>query len=154
LKNKTKTYALLVLVFTIWGIIGFKMFSAIKPEIPEQVNQQSTILFIPKTDISGDVFSIQPSERDPFLGTLYTKKQTKKKSKSKVEKQELVWVPIVYHGIVSSSNNKEGIYILSIQGKQHLVKIGQTINNVKLLRATRTEILVQFKGVRKFIAKS
>lgn len=153
MKSKVKTYLLLIAVLSIWTIIGFKIVSTLNPDIPKISQQEDMIAFTPKNNIVADTFSIQPSERDPFLGTLVAKKQESSKPTTKTPKEALVWMPIVYHGTVSKQDSKEKICVISIDGQQHIMKMGQDMNGVKLVRATNTEILVSYKGARKTIPK-
>lgn len=153
MKSKAKTYLLLIAVLSIWSIIGLKIVSTLNPDAPEVNQQENTVAFTPKNSIEADTFSIQPSERDPFLGTLVAKKQESSKPTTKTPKEALVWMPIVYHGTVSKQDSKEKICVVSIDGQQNIMKIGQEMNGVKLLKATNTEILVGYKGAKKTIPK-
>lgn len=153
MKSKAKTYLLLIAVLSIWGIIGFKIVSTINPNVPEVKQHEDRVAFAPKASIEVDTFSIQMSERDPFLGTLLVKKQEVNKSVNSIGKEPLVWMSILYHGMVSKQDSKEKTCIISIDGQQQIMKIGQDMNGVKLLRATNTEILVSYKGARKTIPK-
>ena len=77
MKTKKKTYLLLVLVVAVWGTIGYKVVSALNPELPE-IKQQSFVENINfKIDTKVDTFSVKLVNRDPFLGTLL-KKEVKK----------------------------------------------------------------------------
>ena len=155
MNNKTKTYALLAGVLIIWGIIGFKIVSALDPDLPRPSHQDDTVLFTPQTTQDIDTFSIQPLQRDPFLGTVYIKsKPTSTKPKINKSKGPVVWVSVNYHGIVSKQGSPERICVLSINGQQHLMKIGQKIDGVTLIRATSSDVLVGYKGMKKTITKS
>ena len=152
MKNKTKTYTLLILVLSIWGIIGYKIIATVNSALPEIASQNFEHTFNPKTNTEVDTFSIQSSERDPFLGTLYIKK---KSIPQKIKpKTPLVWLPIIYHGNISKQNAKAKVYIISIDNQQHLMKTGQTINEIKLVRGNNSNIIVSYKGVRKTIEKT
>lgn len=153
MKSKTKTYLLLIAVLSIWGIIGFKIVSTLNPHVPEVSQNENRVVFTPKTNMAIDTFSIQMSERDPFLGTLLVKKQVANKSVNSTPKEPLVWMPILYHGMVSKRDSNEKICVISIDGQQHIMKVGQDLNGVKLLRATNTEISVGYKGLRKTVSR-
>ena len=84
MKNKAKTYSLLLGVLVIWGIIGFKIVATLNPDVPELVQQDDTVLFSPQKAQAIDTFSINPSQRDPFFGTFYIKKKTNTKTRLKV----------------------------------------------------------------------
>lgn len=153
MKNKAKTYLLLAAVLTIWGIIGFKIMSTLNPDAPEVNQQEDLVAFIPKNNMVLDTFSIQTAERDPFLGTLYVKKQVLTKPKTSVPKETFEWIPIVYHGTVSKQDSEEKIYVVSINGQQNILRVGQEINKVKLVSATSSEIIVSYNGAKKTILK-
>jgi hypothetical protein len=153
LKNKTKTYVLLVAVLAIWGIIGFKILSTLNPDAPKMVAQDDTELISPKAILNTEIFTIQSAERDPFLGTLYAKKKINTYPKTIIPKEVFVWIPVLYHGTVSIQNSKEKICVLSINGQQQIMKVGQEVNEVKLVKANNTEVLVSYKGKRKAIQK-
>jgi len=144
---------LLVAVLAIWGIIGFKIMVTLNPEVPKVAKQDGTELFSPKVKTVMQSFTIQSSERDPFLGTLTIKKKLEEKPKAVSKKQAVVWVPIRYHGAISKLDNKDKVCVVSINGQQHLMKIGQDLNGVKLLKASDIEILVSYKGEKKNIEK-
>jgi|SRR5690606_22072371 len=153
MKNKTKTYLLLVAVLAIWGFIGFKIVSSLNPE-PPKVNVAETMAsFAPNINTSQEKFSIQLPERDPFLGKMYIKK-TDVKPKPVVYKQPMEWLPITYHGLISKPDTKDKICIVSINGYQRIMKVGQNIEGVKLLKATTNEINVSYKGLKKTINKA
>ncbi|WP_156113409.1 hypothetical protein [Wocania ichthyoenteri] len=152
MKTKTKTYTLLTLVLGIWGVIGYKILSAVNPTSPEFVEQNLDVSFNPKARKETDTFSIKPVNRDPFLGTLLIKKKTI--TKNPKHKTTVVWKPIIYHGNVSNQNGKTKVFIISIDGQQHLIKPGQVINEVKLIKGNSKSVLLSYKGVRKNISKS
>ena len=87
------------------------------------------------------------------MGTLLIKKKPEEKPKVKPKSDPFVWPSIVYNGTVSNQNSKEKISVLTINGQQHIMKVGQTMNGVKLLRANNKEILISYKGTKKTIAK-
>ncbi len=151
MKNKTKTYLLLGAVLAIWGIIGFRIMSTLNPEAPEVLPQDNMVAFKPKTTIAVDTFSVQAVERDPFLGTLYAKKKTK--TKRVKPKETLTWAPIVYHGAIAKQQSKTQVFVISINGQQHLMKIGQTIDEIKLVKANAKQITLRYKNERKTVDK-
>ena len=140
-------------VLAIWGIIGFKIMSTLSPEPPQAKKQEDRIVFTPKSHTVKDTFSIQPVQRDPFLGTLYVKKQEATIPRTTKPKEAFTWIPITYHGTVSKQDSKEKLCILSINGQQHIMKTGQEVHEVKLVKASNTDIQVTYKGQRKTVPK-
>ncbi|WP_298341162.1 hypothetical protein [uncultured Algibacter sp.] len=153
MKSKTKTYLLLVLVLAIWGAIGYQIVSAVNPEKEKVVNQDFAIAFNPKAETEVDTFSIQTADRDPFLGTRLVK-QTSKSTLSKLKQQPVVWKPITYHGNISNQNKKAVVYVISIEGSQYLMKIGQVVKNIKLIKGTSKHVQLRYKGKIKTITKT
>lgn len=153
MNNKAKTYILLVTVLAIWGIIGFKILTTLNPDAPNMMPQNDMVAFKPKTNIAVDTFSVQLTERDPFLGTLYIKKKPKAKTKRVKPKEALVWAPIIYHGAIAKQQSKTQVFVISINGQQNLMKVGQEVNGIKLVKANAKEIRVTYKGEKKTIAK-
>lgn len=153
MNNKTKTYLLLAAVLSIWGIIGFKMFSTLNPDTPLDIPQDNKVTFKPKTSTEIDTFSIQTTNRDPFLGTLYKKKKAKVKTKPTRPKPALVWPSITYHGAVAKQQSKAKVFVVSINGNQHIMRVGQQMDGVKLIRAVSKIITVTYKGAIKTVTK-
>lgn len=147
MKNKTKTYILLTLVLGIWGVIGYRILSVANPTLPDIAQQNGDVNFKPKTRIENDTFSIKTVNRDPFLGTLLIKKKSKPRRTK--PKEPFIWKPVIYHGIISNQNSKTKVYIVSIDNQQHLMKLGQVVNEVKLIRGNKNSIIVSYKGDRK-----
>ena len=142
LKNKKKTYVLLVLVITVWGTIAYKIMSALNPELPEIQQQKIAINNNYKVVTTVDTFSISAVNRDPFLG-FYTKKPSKLKPRKRIP----VWIPIQYNGIVKRGHNQ--MFIVSIKGKQHLLKKGQVKDSVKLVYGNSKSITMRYKNSTK-----
>ncbi|GAA3614546.1 hypothetical protein Q4Q39_02670 [Flavivirga amylovorans] len=153
MKSKTKTYTLLGLVLAIWGIVGYRIILTIKPTEPNTSKQNINVAFNPKINTKVDTFSIQPLDRDPFLGILHKKRNPISNTKKAVLKTPILWPSLVYHGVILKQDSKEKVCVLSINEKQHIIKVGQNIENVKLLKANSKEASVIFKGQRKTITK-
>lgn len=138
-------------MLAIWGAIGYQIVSAVNPEKEKVENQDFAIAFNPKKETKVDVFPIDIANRDPFLGTFLVKKKTEIKSGSK--NKELVWKPIIYHGNISNQNNKDVVYIISIEGYQYLMKIGDQFKEVKLIKGTSEYVKLSYRRDIKIIKK-
>ena len=131
LKNKAKTYVLLVLVIGVWGTVAYKIVAALNPDLPELPQQELSLNTDFKMSIQRDTFSIQRVNRDPFLGTLEKPKKTVKK-KRKATTPQVQWMPIAYNGMISKGGSNK-IFLISINGQQHLLKQGQIREGVKVV---------------------
>jgi len=141
-KKNVKTYLLLALVLFIWGVIGYKVLSSITPE-PEENTLAVTTTFKPQSIKEKDTFSIIADYRDPFLGTV--KKKTIKKRKPTVKKNTIPEITVAYTGHISGASLKEKVFFVTINGKQELMSINNTINDVTLISGSKTKIKVSVK---------
>ncbi|WP_299112272.1 hypothetical protein [uncultured Winogradskyella sp.] len=141
MKNKKKTYILLILVLAVWGTIGYKIISALNPDLPDIQQQDFAVNTNYKLDTKIDTFSIQTVNRDPFLGT-YLKKKSKKKTK--IKRKETQWKPVHYYGIVKKDKNQ--MFIVTINNKQYLLKKGQTKDSITLVYGTTKSITMRYKN--------
>ncbi len=136
----------------IWGVVGYKILSVANPTLTDIAQQNIDVNFNPKIRTEIDTFYIKTVNRDPFLGTLLIKKKII--SKNPKPNIALVWKPIIYHGIISNQNSKAKVFIISIDNQQYLVKLGQTINEVKLVKGNNKHVILSYKGNRKIIPKT
>ncbi len=143
MKNKTKTYILLVLVLGIWGTIGYKIITGLNPDVPVQAENNINVSFTPEKIKTTDTFSVQTTERDPFLGTLTRRNKSRTKANKSVKPIKEENVPqITYQGLVRKQSSSQQVFVVTVNGKQHLLKRGQTIDKVKLIRGNAKEIVV------------
>jgi type II secretory pathway component PulC len=145
LKNKTKIYVLLVIVLGVWGTIAYKILNGISPSVPQANKQELDIAFKPDKRTQMDTFSVTPVNRDPFLGVLThnIQKVTSKKVEPKPKKSSL---SISYSGMVSNQKASDKVFIVNIRSKQYLLKKGQTIDSVKLIKGDLDKIVVSYNN--------
>lgn len=145
MKNKNRTYLLLVAVVAVWGTIGYKLYSNMNTAV-----EKTTV--IANTDFKrihaekGEQRTIQPDYRDPFLGKIYKKKVKKAPVKKVVKKAPVVFPPVQYIGIISGNINS---FIIQINGRQEIFKKGQTFQGITLKKGNEKNIVIQFKGASK-----
>ncbi|WP_298900963.1 hypothetical protein [uncultured Psychroserpens sp.] len=150
MKIKKKTYVLLVLVIGVWGTVTYKIIAGLNPDLPELNTPQVLAKANFKVDTVIDTFSIKTVDRDPFLGTI-TKPKTVQSSTKK--RKTVTWLPVEYLGIVKNKNYKEQIFIISINGKQSLVKKGQTKDSITLVRGNKNRLTLRYKNEQKVIVR-
>lgn len=146
---------LLVAVLGLWGTIGYKVISALNPDDAELVVENISVDFSPeKTKI--DTFSIVKVKRDPFLGKLLKSPNKSSQSKRKTTTQnpdvESPWPQVQYQGMVKKQGATSGIFIITINQQQYLLKKNQEIGAVKLVNGSPKEIKVRFNKETKTIA--
>lgn len=152
-KNK-KTYLLIVAVLIIWGTVGYKMIIGLRTNTSKMVVQDYIMSFNPKVITTKDTFSIRKLYNDPFLGVLATTKQKVSiKSIGIVKKAE--YIPsIIYSGIVKKQNASDEVFVVTINNKQHLLKQGQTVDSITLIKGNTKAITVEYRKKPKTINRN
>ena len=140
LKNK-KTPILLIAVLIVWGIIGFQIYRYLNPD-EEKLQEISIEEFKPIAKKQQETYQVKIHERDPFLGKLLVK--PKKITRTIVKKTPITFPNVLYNGIIESTKKKT--FIMTINGQQKEISIGQTFNEVTLLKGSSREVLLRYKG--------
>ena len=143
MNKKKKIYVLLVAVLIVWGLIVVKIYKAIELDETLNVEVVRNQTFEPDTHFEMDSFSIETVERDPFLGTFIKppkkiKKPLRPPPKSKLLKQ------ITYAGIVQKTKSKTPVFVVNINNRQYILKKGQTVDSVTLVRGNASQIVVRY----------
>ncbi|PHS65760.1 MAG: hypothetical protein COB12_06725 [Flavobacterium sp.] len=149
MKNKKNIKILLPIVIFIWGILIYKIVDAFSNDEPPMATKTVSNFIAPKVQ-QKETFALLTIESDPFLGTLY-RSPKKQKGTSKRRKQEIIWPTIACQGIVSGKTAKSRVYILQVNGQQYLVKKGDTILQMKVLKSTKEAIKLKYKGQTKIV---
>ena len=158
MKNKKAIYILLPLVAIIWGIIIYKVFSAIGSKAIEPSDNFSYSSMLPvKTSI--DTFSIIANYRDPFLGKMMvhsSENDQPAKPVIKIEKPKPVpaqWPSIAYHGMIKNQKTGKQLYLVKINNTDNMMKRGEIISDVELKETYKDSIEVVFKKEKRMIRK-
>ncbi len=144
---------MLVAVLVIWSIIGYKIYSSLNPELPEVVLNDVEASFNPKTGIEIDSFSIKTTDRDPFLGTI-TKKSNKTaslKQNNTTKQEDSNWPQITYGGVIKRQNSNEQVFVVTINNTQYVLKKGQKVDYITLVKGDNTSITVRYNTTQKII---
>lgn len=157
LKNKKAIYVLLPLVIAIWGMISYRIYSAVNSssESREEVFFQAG--FTPPKALV-DTFSLIANYRDPFLGkTIVETESEKPKSpvikKEKPKPEAIVWPAIVYKGMIKNQKSNKQLCLVSIAGQDNMMKEGDVATEVELKKITKDSIEVIFKKQSKYFKK-
>lgn len=148
--KQQKTYTLLLAVATVWGLIGFRIYKGFYKNDNQATRVTSTnSSYIPPAINVSKAYNLKADYRDPFLGKFPTQKKKTKKVKRVAQNDNIPFPNIIYNGIVEGGDSKT--YTITINGKQELIKVGEELQNIKLVRATSNNIVVRFKGKIKTI---
>ena len=146
LKNKHKTYLLLLAVLGIWGTIAVKIVNGLSDSEDIVVDVTQTFDFKPDSFKPKRTFTIDSFDRDPFLGTIKNPKTRASKKVVSSSRDSISKPHIRYHGSIKRQGNNETVFTLSINNQQHLLKIGQRIDDYRLVRGNANEILIGYKN--------
>lgn len=140
---------LLIAVLVIWGYFIISLVSDLGAEDKFELNSIANPSENPIKAQEKESFSLIDNLRDPFLdkATSYT---AKKSNASVVHSNRKDWPSVIYKGQISGSESSAR-YVLAINGKEQLLKLGQTVNEVRLLRANEKEATIRFEGQSKVI---
>lgn len=146
MSKNNKTYLLLALVLTIWGILGFKIINGLNPQT--EVENTPTIKndFAVKTILKRDSFEISANYRDPFLGTIPKTERAKRTQPKSVTNPPQPKRNIVYSGFVAQNGNQNRMFFISIEGQQHIMSKNEVVNDVKLVWGDANTIKVKYPG--------
>lgn len=151
MKKKRQIYVLLALVAVIWGVLGFRIVSSIKPAQPEKTQDLLAYKFTPGITHQRDTFSIAANYRDPFLGTLPKGKKPKKTKLIASNKDPIPERNIVYSGMLKDKNSGAKIFFVHIDGQQQLMAINDVYEKVKLVSGNAKKIKVRYNNRSKVI---
>lgn len=152
MKGKIKTYILLIASIAIWGTIGYRLITGLNIDIPEVENTAKVLAFTPKKITETDTFSIKNIEKDPFLGTLISNKKIPSTLVKKVNR-DTIRIPITYHGLIKKENSKEIVYVVTINGTQHLIRKAGKVDEITLVKGNAEEVLINYNNIRETITK-
>lgn len=145
LKGSKNIKILLPVVIVIWGFLIYKIVDAFSSENSD-ITQTKQANFKPPKGIQKDTFSLVPIETDPFLGTVYTKPKPTSQNVNTVHKSksETQWPSIGYFGIVADKKSPTSVYIVSINGLQYLLKKGDTLQKLKIIKGSEENIFIRY----------
>ncbi|WP_431166745.1 hypothetical protein [Tenacibaculum halocynthiae] len=150
MNKQQKTYFLLVAVLIVWGLIGYQFFKKINPTENEVLGDQIPKKYIPEKINKSKSYVVIAKYRDPFLGTMFSEqKKVKRKNIAPKQEMNIPFPTVVYNGIVEGGNSKS--YTITVNGKQDLLRIGEELLGVKLIKANSKQIKVHFNTVIKTI---
>lgn len=149
-------------IILVWGVVFYQLYvylfsspTYVNNEIKEVVNIDQ---------IKMDTFSIVANYRDPFLDKKITFSQPKaiattnstKVTNTKNNKEKTIekkWPTLTYNGMIKNNNSDKRVGIITINGKEYLVKEGDVYHEVKFMAINKHEIKVHFQNEIQIISK-
>ncbi len=135
------------IVVLIWGLVIYNIVDAFSSEDIAMLKNTPSTFKAPEVH-EKEAFALLPIPSDPFLGTMYHKLKAKKTTRKNI-RQEIVWPSIKYEGFISGTTKKTSVFMLNINGQQHLVKKGDTLQNIKVIKGSQENLRLKYKGQTK-----
>ena len=160
MKNKKLTYFLIVIVFGVWGLIIYRVFSAVNSgtETEEPVVYKQQKRAFNDFTLRKDTARLLLNYRDPFgidvrEDTSFKVNKTSINQTAKVNlKPTINWSFISYSGYIRNPVSKKFVALLTINGQNVTLAEGEMKEKVKLLKNLRDSIKISYEGKTKFIA--
>lgn len=146
-----KILILLTIALIIWGRIAYRYINGESPNTPQVNTQDIVVSYKPKTYKLADTFTIAYPDRDPFLGILASRKTKASKKQTQSSKLKSPKYNIVYKGLVKQQQTNNEIFVVEINNTQHLLKQGQSIQDVKLLGGNSKKIKLLVNGKQQIV---
>src|SRR5690606_14483592 len=155
MKRNKKTYLLLALVLSIWGILGFRILRTLGPDPGPGDTAQEPAKFTWPKGKDRDTFHILADYRDPFLGTVPTVSPVKNSgARPTPPKKEPIPIDIRYTGFVKEKTTGRKIFFVQIDGEQRMLSKNESFKEAKLLSGNEGMIKVRVKGKNLDITRS
>ncbi|RZS98807.1 hypothetical protein [Aquimarina brevivitae] len=145
LKGKKGLYILLPLVLLIWGAIIYQVVDAFADEDPILTN--AAIVNVKDIKVNErKAFTLSTVDRDPFLGTVYKPKKVTPSPTRRPKATSISWPSIQYKGVVSNGDATQAIFLVSINGTDQLMQLGETMADITLVNGDQQKIKTRYKG--------
>lgn len=159
MKKKKVIYFLLPIIVLVWVFVFYQIFGYFFSE--PNFAKENTMVKVNIDEIKKDTFSIVANYRDPFLDAKKVVVQSShrgnssstKKKKALLPVADKPWPVIKYNGMIKNNNSEKRVGIVSIGGKEYLVKEGDVLDEVKVKKIEKNLIAVVFQKEQKNILK-
>lgn len=160
MKSKNMVYFLGFIVLGVWGVILHKIFFAMQNKDEGEVivnTKMPNKLSVPYQ--YPDTFKLLLNYPDPFTGQVQKPADTVVKQRKQSGKEVLTAaVPspldeVKYLGFVANGSGKRRVAILSYKGEERLLKEGDMLLDIKVLKVENNTVKVTSNGTIKLLKK-
>ncbi|UII30383.1 hypothetical protein LVD17_19005 [Fulvivirga ulvae] len=158
MKNKKPLY-ILPFVVVIWSIVIYRVYDYTDTSTysynpgPSSI-RDSTLIVVKPFD-----YTLLLDYKDPFEITKPVRKHSVKTSpKTPVAPPSTpvtqnVTRDIIYSGLIENPSAKERVVLIKIDGQTHMIKEGDEVAGVKVIKVSVSSIEVEVSGIRSTISK-
>jgi len=160
MKSKKAVYFLAILVLGVWGMILQKIFLAMQNTDGEKVTVNTKM--VDKLSVPyqyPDTFKLVLNYPDPFTGQLPKRLDTTVRPKTEVRKivhamdRQDPFEGLKYLGFVADGSGKRRLAILSYKGEEKMLKEGDLLHGIKLLKVENSAIKITSGRAIKLLRK-
>lgn len=160
MKSKKAIYFLAILVFGVWGMILRKILLAMQNEDSDKVAVNTKM--VDKLSVPyqyPDTFKLVLNYPDPFTGQLPKRPDTTVKPNAEIRNEVPTMAPLdpfeglKYLGFVADGSGKRRLAILSYKGEEKMLKEGDLLHGIKVLKVENSAIKITSGRAIKFLRK-
>jgi len=151
------TILLLTCVVCLWGIILFRLWSGPAEDqasFAEPLTDKQP--YFNMVDHQYDTVELDLNYRDPFSSASYTPLMDDVSLKAPLKivpvgLRQVDWTKISYTGYIDNKTNGIRLAIMSVEGSEVMLKVGQVQMGIKLISFSADSVKVGYQGAAKFI---
>lgn len=159
MKDKRVLFVLIIAVVVIWGLIGYKL---VVGDFDEAIITASIPM---DKNIAGELeiesYQLLNNYRDPFQAQRVNysgksngvEKNSNRKILGQKKSESLAWPPITFGGLIKRKNSKEKVALLKVNASDHLMRMNEEVEGIKVLKIEKDSIQVIYKSEKKVIYK-
>lgn len=161
MSKKKLNIALLILVFGLWGTVGYKAVSQYIFSKEIALNEVQSNAEFNFSQIKKDTFSIGVIQRDPFLNKISEQKTQVplvKKTYSApkiimppIIKAPIMWPSVSYYGYIKSKEKTEELILVKIDNKLYRLRKNAQVDGLFIKKVFNDSLEVVFNKEKRMI---
>lgn len=158
MKNRKLLYLLVPLALFLWSMIIYRIFNQVNQK-DETLRFSENINYNPEKPLT-DTFELIANYSDPFLERSFiTSADYSNSSNVRIDdipkefSSNVSWPEIRYRGMILNKNANKYLFMVEIDKINHLVKSGDQVGSIKIVKVSKDSITVKFKNYTKTVLK-
>ncbi len=158
------TYLLAGVVLLIWGLVVYRIFSAVNEEEASFMPSAPPLASSrPKGETLSDTFELIADYRDPFLGKMSASGDPAPIRRAVVRKKPVLqatpappvdWSFIAFLGTIRNKQGHKEIGLFRIRGQEVMMSAPETRGDVSVLKVGKDSAWISYQGIKKALTKS
>jgi hypothetical protein len=162
MKNKKLLWILLPAVLAIWGMIGWKIYSALNESEDVAEPVENALLSATDSAVVPDSYELFLDYRDPFLGervkqavaVTKTNASNTNVAKPLPDKEKSDPLPtLFYYGLVKETSSNKMVGFLQVNSQTYFVKQNDVIGEVKVGRIWSDSVEIYLHSKKLIVSK-